>query len=48
MDAVVSEGFEQEDIMEEEITTMCLIPNVSKNINIPVIKLEVLEVENQC
>ena len=38
VDAVVSEGFEAGGHNGiEEITTMCLIPNVSKNINIPVI-----------
>lgn len=38
VDAVVSEGFEAGGHNgREEITTMCLIPNVSKNINIPVI-----------
>ncbi|MAO72232.1 MAG: nitronate monooxygenase [Flavobacteriales bacterium] len=38
VDAVVSEGFEAGGHNgREEITTMCLIPNVSNNINIPVI-----------
>ena len=38
VDAVVSEGFEAGGHNgREEITTMCLIPNVSKNIKIPVI-----------
>ena len=38
VDAVVSEGFEAGGHNgREEITTMCLIPNVSKNVNIPVI-----------
>ena len=38
VDAVVSEGFEAGGHNGiEEITTMCLIPNVSKNINVPVI-----------
>ena len=38
VDAVVSEGFEAGGHNgKEEITTMCLIPNVSNNIKIPVI-----------
>ena len=38
VDAVVSEGFEAGGHNgREEITTMCLIPNVSRNINIPLI-----------
>ncbi len=38
VDAVVSEGFEAGGHNgKEEITTLCLIPNVSENLNIPVI-----------
>tara|TARA_B110000495_G_C22931790_1_gene544738 strand:- start:155 stop:1099 length:945 start_codon:yes stop_codon:yes gene_type:complete len=38
VDAIVCEGFEAGGHNgKEEITTMCLIPNVSENINIPVI-----------
>ena len=38
VDAIVCEGFEAGGHNgKEEITTMCLIPNVSKNVNIPVI-----------
>jgi len=38
VDAIVCEGFEAGGHNgKEEITTMCLVPNVSENINIPVI-----------
>lgn len=38
VDAVVSEGFEAGGHNgKEEITTLCLIPNVSENLNIPII-----------
>ena len=38
VDAIVCEGFEAGGHNgKEEITTMCLIPNISENINIPVI-----------
>ena len=38
VDAIVSEGFEAGGHNgKEEITTMCLIPNISENVNIPVI-----------